>query len=89
MLHSRHRLSWREIEMLVEYYLRAATCPVAVGDQARRECARRLNISEHTVRVHINNVRRKLAIPRRISGKAVLDWALERGLLPPSETGSS
>lgn len=82
ILRSKHALSWREIEILVEYYLRPATGPVPSGARLRQECAQRLNISEYTVRCHVNNLRGKLALPNWVSGPRVLDWAAQEGLLP-------
>lgn len=75
-------LSWREIEILVEYYLKPASEPIQSSARLRTECAQRLNISEHTVRCHVNNLRSKLALPAWMSGKRVLDWAKQEGLLP-------
>ena len=84
ILRSKHGLSWREVEVLVEYYLRPANLPMPSGDRLRRECAERLSISENTVRCHVNNLRGKLALPTWVSGKRVLEWAEQEGILATS-----
>ncbi len=83
ILRKRRSLSWREIEILIEYYLRpVATGPETASAQIRSECAQRLSISENTVRCHVNNLRGKLMLPAWVSGARVLNWAREEGLLP-------
>lgn len=83
MLRSKKGLSWREIEVLVEYYLRRASLSVSEADHLRRDFAQQLGISENTLRCHVNNLRSKLQLPKWVSGKLVLDWAREQDLLPP------
>jgi len=80
LLRSKMGLSWREIEILVEYYLRQASLTGADGERLRRDYAERLGISENTLRCHVNNLRNKLQLPKWVSGKLVLDWAREQGL---------
>ncbi|MGI5836072.1 MAG: tetratricopeptide repeat protein [Chloroflexota bacterium] len=84
VLRANHGLSWREIEILIEYYLRSAGRLTLESGRLRTECARKLNISENTVRCHVNNIRGKLSLPPLVSGSRVLDWAQQEGLLPAS-----
>jgi len=80
-LRSHYQLSWREIEVLVEYYFRPSLGRSDMSPHLRRECAARLSISEHTLRCHINSLRRKLSMPAWVSGESVLDWAGRECLL--------
>lgn len=81
LLRTRFDLSLREVEILTEYYLRPAAGPAVASTQLRKECSLRLNISENTVRCHVNNIRRKLTLPDWATGAHVLDWMTEEGLL--------
>jgi len=81
VLRARHGLSWREVQIVVDYYLRTSLQPMTVSSQMRDECARRLHISQNTVRSHVNNIRGKLGLPKALSGRLVLEWAREEGLL--------
>jgi hypothetical protein len=80
-LKARHGLSWREIEVFIDYYL--AADPDVLNYSALRDAsARRLSISSHTVRCHVNSIRGKLGLPRNVSGSRVRLWAQRSGLLP-------
>lgn len=85
LLRSRTHLTWREIEVLVEYYLRPATQPSAAEVSLRKDCAQRLFISENTLRCHVNSIRGKLAFPPSLMGKRVLAWVAEKGVLPSTD----
>lgn len=89
LLRARYQLSWREIEVFVEYYLRPGSGGGDTGTRLRKECADRLSISDHTLRCHINNLRRKLAMPAWVSGETVINWAEQQELLPQTEPVSS
>jgi ATP/maltotriose-dependent transcriptional regulator MalT len=82
ILRSRHGLSWREADVFIEYYLRAAAGLGTANAQLREECACRLGISENTVRCHVNRIRSKLPLPPWAVGRRVLDWVRQEGLAP-------
>ncbi len=81
LLRTRHGLTWREIEIMVEYYLRPDAGTGIPTAPLRQECADRLGISENTLRCHVNNIRQKLDLPRWVSKERVRKWAEEGGLL--------
>jgi tetratricopeptide (TPR) repeat protein len=83
-LRTKFGLSWRELEVFIEYYLRPSAQGIPSSPTLRTECAERLSISESTVRCHINNIRGKLGLPTWISGERVIAWAEQEGLLPSS-----
>lgn len=83
-LRSTHRLSWREVEIVVEYYLKTAIDDTIPDGPVRKECAERLGISENTLRCHVNKIRQKLALPAWVSREHVIRWADKEGLLPAS-----
>jgi ATP/maltotriose-dependent transcriptional regulator MalT len=93
ILRTLHGLSWREVQITVDYYLRTALQPMTTSARMRDECAQRLNISQNTVRSHVNNIRGKLGLPKSLSGRLVLEWAREEGLLsgstPPADSDPS
>ncbi len=81
-LRDKYGLSWREVEVFVDYYLRRTPDLTDPEARLREECAKRLSISEHTVRCHVNSIRGKLALSRSVSGRMVRDWAQKERLLP-------
>lgn len=80
ILRSRYGLSWREIVVFAEYYLRPRVKHGFMGHTSRRDCAQRLFISENTVRCHVNSIRSKLELHPRATGEQVFEWAVEAGL---------
>jgi ATP/maltotriose-dependent transcriptional regulator MalT len=88
LLRTKWGLSWREVQVMVEYYLRPASEPASGTGQPRREYARRLQLSEHTLRCHVNSLRRKLALSPAVDGKQLLDWSTREGLLPSCNSPS-
>jgi len=52
-------LTWREIEIFVDYSLREAMPAGATSTPLRVSCANRLGISPSTVRYHVGNIRGK------------------------------
>ncbi len=57
------RLTWKEIEVLTLYYLRPDV--EERGAPFRRRLAEALALSEHTLKVHIRSIRRKLEMPEQ------------------------
>lgn len=71
-------LTWKEIEILTFYYLR----PVEEGEGSRfrQRLAQALALSEHTLKAHIRNIRRKLHLPDRRRGPYLSITAMTRHL---------
>ncbi len=73
-------MTWKEIQVFSAYYLRPG---LAVGaeppERFRQRTAVLLGISENTLKIHINSVRRKLGLTPRATNGAYL-WACERGI---------
>ncbi len=76
-----HGLTWREIEVFIEYYLRRTVASTSSGNPLRLDCAINLGISAHTVRYHVSNIRGKLALPASLSGRGILVWVQRQGWL--------
>ena len=72
-------LTWRELEVFIEYYLRPALRPTVGADPLRQGCATRLGISESTVRYHVSGIRRKLELPTSLSGREIIGWLQRQG----------
>jgi len=85
-LRADYGLTWREVEVLVEYYLRPAIQPNSTGLTLRMSCARRLGISKNTVRCHVSSIRGKLSLPSSLSGRGILAWVELQGLLPSANS---
>lgn len=81
-------LTWREVDVLVEYYLRPATDDAISDVRWRNCCASQMGLSEHTLRCHINSLRRKLAIRSFGTRKDLLEWAAGKGILPTPDPPS-
>lgn len=75
-MRARYRLSWRELEVLVLYYLTA----YGPESRARTAVGQALKITEGTVREYVRRLRRKLRLRCRRSPE-VLAWARAEGLL--------
>lgn len=76
-------LTWREIEVFIDYYLREALPSSPTSTPLRVSCANRLGISPSTVRYHVRNIRSKLDLPDSLSGRAIQAWAQAQGWLLP------
>jgi ATP/maltotriose-dependent transcriptional regulator MalT len=81
-LREENQLSWRELQVFVEYYLRPASREFVGSAQLRKECAQRLGVSDSTVRCHVNSLRNKLSLPAWVAGSRVLEWAEKEGYVP-------
>ncbi len=81
-LRTDYGLTWREIEVFLEYYLRPALESEGTNLPLRMSCAKRLGISKNTVRCHISSIRSKLSLPSSLSGKGILAWVELQGLFP-------
>jgi DNA-binding CsgD family transcriptional regulator len=75
-MRARYRLSWRELEVLVLYYLTAH----GPGARARADVGRVLGLTEGTVREYVRRLRRKLRLRFRRSPE-VWAWARAEGLV--------
>jgi hypothetical protein len=65
-------LTWREIQVLLVYYLEPSRNGYASAATSRRDYAQSLGLSENTLKVHIANLRRKLALAQHASLRALL-----------------
>ncbi|MDR5709284.1 MAG: hypothetical protein QN172_08825 [Armatimonadota bacterium] len=74
-LRTRYRLSWREVEVLVLYYLTAH----GPDQRVRTTVGQTLGLTEGSVREYVRRVRRKLGVRFRRSPE-VWVWAREQGL---------
>ena len=75
-MRARYRLSWRELEVLVLYYLTAH----GPDGRTRATVAQTLGLTEGTVREYVRRLRRKLRLRFRRSPE-IWAWAQEEGLL--------
>ncbi len=75
-LRARYRLSWRELEILVLYYLTAH----GPESRARASVGRILGLTEGTVREYVRRLRRKLRLRFRRSPE-IWAWAQAEGLV--------
>ncbi len=75
-LRTRYRLSWREVEVLVLYYLTTH----GPGIRVRASVGRILGLTEGSVREYVRRLRRKLGVRFRRSPE-VWVWAREEGLI--------
>lgn len=62
-----HELTWREVEVYCAYYLQPAQGQLP-EDLGRRYYARQLCMSENTLKIHINSIRRKMGLVQRRPG---------------------
>jgi ATP/maltotriose-dependent transcriptional regulator MalT len=65
-------LTWREIQVLLVYYLEPSRNGYASAAASRRDYAESLGLAENTLKVHIANLRRKLALSQHASLRALL-----------------
>ncbi|MBI3967885.1 MAG: hypothetical protein HY329_19785 [Chloroflexi bacterium] len=81
-LRQRYGLSWREIEVLLVYYLGLSRAGAVesqpMSPSVRFSCAEELCMSENTLKTHIKNLRRKLGL----SDRANVVTALLQGNTP-------
>ncbi|HEX9016783.1 MAG TPA: hypothetical protein VF960_12395, partial [Chloroflexota bacterium] len=84
-----HSLTWRELEVFIEYYLRPTLAAGTAEAPLRISSAMHLGISAYTVRYHVNNIRSKLALPPSLSGRGILVWVQRQGWLPASDHDAS
>lgn len=63
-LRSRHKLTWREIEVFAVYYQHVDD-KLIPRESGRRRVAEQLFMSENTLKIHLGNIRRKIgSLPR-------------------------
>lgn len=76
-LRSEQRLTWRELQVFIHYYLpgRDRSDDPHATERRRLDIAGDLGIAEHTIRHHITQIRTKLGLPSQ-RGLAVYDWAV-------------
>lgn len=75
-------LTWREIEVLVTYYLHSSD-KSDIG-RSRRAIAQSLGISEHTLKIHVHSLRQKLSLNQRRKGSETFTLPLPRLSTPGS-----
>jgi hypothetical protein len=80
LLRHQYRLTWAETEVFVEYYLTELGAASANLEPERRALARRLAISENTLRHHITSIRQKLGLASGRGTASVFIWALTTGI---------
>lgn len=66
-------LTWREVDVFLAYFLRAVE-DLPGGSTFRDRCARRLGITEHTLKTHITRVRRKLGLSADATPDTLRAW---------------
>ncbi|MDR7555653.1 MAG: hypothetical protein QN157_08605 [Armatimonadota bacterium] len=78
-LRDAYRLTWREIDILLRYYL----VPPSPGEEAstRRALARQLGLTDGTLRAYVNGIRAKLGLRARRGALAYWAWARAEGML--------
>jgi DNA-binding NarL/FixJ family response regulator len=72
LLRRDYLLTWREIQVLLVYYLEPSRNGYASAAASRRDYAQALGLAENTLKVHIANLRRKLALSQHASLRALL-----------------
>ncbi len=76
-LRKRYALTWREIDVFCLYYLQTAVGQ-PYHDFGREYFARRLCMSENTLKVHVANIRRKLGLRERRNAALGSDFWFEQ-----------
>jgi hypothetical protein len=81
LLRDGYRLTWREIDVLLRYYL----APPPPGDEAstRRALAQQLGLTNGTLRAYVHGIRAKLGLRARRGAAAYWAWARAEGILQP------
>lgn len=79
-LRDQYDLTWREAQIFVVYYLEPTLRPGTNNGNLRKDCARKLFLSENTLRVHVKNLRRKLDLPWETGSASLREWLVHRGL---------
>jgi tetratricopeptide (TPR) repeat protein len=80
LLRQRFGLTWKEIQVFSAYYLRPSMSGSSTSqERLRRSTAESLGISENTLKIHINSVRRKLGLSDRTAAPA-FGWAQQEGI---------
>lgn len=77
-------LTWKEIEVIVGYWLEPLW-GLSPQDRSRKQCAEQLNLAENTLKVHVVNLRRKLALPTGSSAVALYSLMQSLGLISSSQ----
>lgn len=87
VLRLRHEfgLTWKEIEIVVGYWLEPLWEGVGSQPQSRKRCAERLNLAENTLKVHVVNLRRKLDLPAGTTVIPIYALMQELGVVPSSQ----
>jgi hypothetical protein len=91
LLRHQYRLTWAETSVFVEYYLTDLAAAVTSLEPERRAVARRLAISENTLRHHVTSIRQKLGLGAGRGTASVFIWALLAGIATwrPSEVSAT
>lgn len=79
-LRDQYDLTWREAQIFVVYYLGPTVRPGGPSGNLRKDCAKRLCLSENTLRVHVKNLRRKLDLSWETGSASLREWLVQRGL---------
>jgi len=74
-------LTWREIQVLVCYYLEPYWGGISPEAHSRKRCAERLHLAENTLRVHLVNLRHKLCLPEGATAISIYELMQRLGLI--------
>ena len=81
-LRGQYCLTWREIQVLLVYYLESTQNGQSGETLPRYKYAHALGVTENTLKVHIANLRRKLALPDHATSRSVVHHLEHLGLAP-------
>ncbi|TAK32940.1 MAG: hypothetical protein EPO21_14155 [Chloroflexota bacterium] len=95
-LRDHHCLTWREIDIFIQYYLlyyllgqRSGQEEPGDSSPRREQLARSLYLADNTLRSHISSIRRKIGVLGVRDGMAVFRWALDEGIVAQVEGARS
>jgi ATP/maltotriose-dependent transcriptional regulator MalT len=91
VLRHQYRLTWAEADVFVAYYLSDISAMAESSEPERRGLARRLAISENTLRHHITSIRHKLGLGSGRGSANMFVWALMTGIAawPPANSNQA